>query len=374
MHYILASSRVLSLAALVTAQYETHWTDQVHDHFGFGADASATWQHRFLVNSSFWDGRGALQNGCRGPILFYTGNEGGIEGFWHAGGFITDVLAPRLGSLVIMAEERYYGDSQPTRGRPFEYLSTEQVLADYASLLTRVQANLSASSCPVVAFGGSYGGTLTTLFRLKYPHIVVGGLAASAPVGYYAPGRWPARGVTAFTWFETVQRVYTEAAPGCYTALVNAVQEARAAAKAGGAKAAALAAAFGLCSPPVDADAFAWWLTEALESIPQVDYPCGGTGGLPPSPVNATCALLARVARGANAAAPLATVAKWYYGYGGQGAPCLPAASATNGQVGGGVPGDGPSNNSAWGYQSAPASSSNPAPPLLPTASGRVSA
>ena len=44
------------------------------------------------------------------------------------------------------------------------------MLADYASLLTRVKASLNASRCPVVAFGGSYGGTLATLFRLKYPY------------------------------------------------------------------------------------------------------------------------------------------------------------------------------------------------------------
>ena len=42
--------------------------------------------------------------------------------------------------------------------------------------------------------------------------------------------RWAARGVTAFTWFDTVRRVYTEAAPGCYDNLVAAVHEARAAA------------------------------------------------------------------------------------------------------------------------------------------------
>ena len=45
-------------------------------------------------------------------------------------------------------------------------------------------------------------------------------------------------------------------------------------------------------------------------------------------------------------------MAQWYYGYGGEGGACLPAADATSGQAGGGVPGDGPANSSAWGYQS----------------------
>ena len=348
----------------VASTYETHWITQPHDHFHFGAEASTEWQHRYLVNSTFWDGSGALANGCKGPILFYTGNEGPIDAFWNISGFVNQVLARKLGALVIFGEERYYGLSQPKLGTPFEYLSTEQVLADYASLLTRVKASLGATSCPVVAFGGSYGGTLTTLFRLKYPHIVVGGLASSAPVGYYAPSRWQSRAppVTQFTWFETVQRVYAEAAPGCYDQLVKAVQSARAAAAAGGAQAAALAGTFGLCSAPPDADSFSWWLTEALESIPQVDYPCGPSGTLPPSPVNATCALFKPSGSGGSASGvasdllgALATVAQWYYSYGssgGGGDVCLPAAEATNDQVGGGVPGDGPSNNSAWGYQS----------------------
>ena len=62
-----------------------------------------------------------------------------------------------------------------------------QVLADYAELVTHLKATTAGlENCPVVAFGGSYGGTLTTFMRLRYPNIVVGGLAASAPVGYGA--------------------------------------------------------------------------------------------------------------------------------------------------------------------------------------------
>ena len=150
--------------------YETKWIDQPHDHFRFGAEAAAPWPQRYLFNDTFWDGRGELSGGgCLGPILFYTGNEGPIDDFWRLSGFVTDVLAPRLGGLLLFAEERYYGRSVPSDGTPFEYLSTEQVLADYASLLTRVKTSLNASRCPVVAFGGSYGGTLATLLRLTYP-------------------------------------------------------------------------------------------------------------------------------------------------------------------------------------------------------------
>ena len=39
------------------------------------------------------------------------------------------------------------------------YLSSSQVLADYAVLIRSLKQNLSAEASPVVVFGGSYGGS-----------------------------------------------------------------------------------------------------------------------------------------------------------------------------------------------------------------------
>ena len=327
-------------AHLAAAAYETRFHEQTIDHFD--ARNSSHFRQRYLIDFTHWGQQGGLPNGCRGPILFYTGNEGPITAFAESNGFMTKVLAPAFGALVVFGEARYYGLSQPEGGSGrFTYLSTEQILADYASLLIALRAELKAESCPAVAFGGSYGGTLTTLFRLKYPHVVAGGLAASAPLGYYAIGGWAARNVKSTTWFDIVRRTYDKARKGCYTDLVDAVRLANATAHEPGGPG-ELTSTFGLCAAPAKVDAFIYWITEALESIPQIDYP-EPSGSLPASPVARVCEL--------DWSAPLVALAKvavWFYGKQPKG--CI--AHATNDQIGGGTPGDGPEPHSPWGYQS----------------------
>lgn len=113
-----------------------------------------------------------------GPLLIYTGNEGPIDAFYNMTGFLTDVLPTTLNSDVYFIEHRYYGQSQP---KPFtwQYLNTDQVLYDYADIIQQLRPS---NYTPVIVFGGSYGGMLAAWMRMKYPHIVDGAIASSAPV------------------------------------------------------------------------------------------------------------------------------------------------------------------------------------------------
>lgn len=139
----------------------------------------------YLINDTY-------VRGTKSPILFYTGNEGDIELFAENTGFLWET-APKLNALIVFAEHRYYGKSLPFGNESFDkpqhigYLSSQQALADYAALLQHLNPKPSADKWPerrrpVIAMGGSYGGMLSAWFRMKYPHIVDGALAASAPI------------------------------------------------------------------------------------------------------------------------------------------------------------------------------------------------
>jgi len=135
-----------------------------------------------------------------GPVLFYTGNEGKIELFCENTGFQREA-AEKMGAKVVFMEHRYYGESVPDK--KFEFLSAEQALADFAHYLDNLKATSDVG--PVIALGGSYGGMLAAYIRIKYPNLVAGAIAASAPVKFF-PGQFDCRGfyrVTTRTFSET---------------------------------------------------------------------------------------------------------------------------------------------------------------------------
>ena len=55
-----------------------------------------------------------------------------------------------------------------------KYLNSEQALADLAAFSQSMARKFNLTSSKWISFGGSYPGSLSAWFRLKYPHLVHG--------------------------------------------------------------------------------------------------------------------------------------------------------------------------------------------------------
>uniref|UniRef100_A0A7S3CRA2 Lysosomal Pro-X carboxypeptidase n=1 Tax=Strombidium rassoulzadegani TaxID=1082188 RepID=A0A7S3CRA2_9SPIT len=141
-----------------------------------------TFALKYLVDKTYFN------ETVGGPILFYAGNEGAIEGFYENSGFITKTLAEELGAYVVFAEHRYYGTSIPPNGfekENLKYLSVLQVMMDYVKLIEYVRKLNGLEEQPTILFGGSYGGMLAAWMRMKYPQHFQGAIASSAPILWF---------------------------------------------------------------------------------------------------------------------------------------------------------------------------------------------
>jgi len=164
-----------------------HWFTQKTDHFNWGAPPGNqyTFQQRYFIYDSFWSSEQNEDGSTsKGPIFFYAGNEDYVDLYVNATGLMWE-NAESFGALLVFAEHRFYGESLPFKpGTPgcMNWLSTEQAMADYAYLITSLKEKLDCQDSAVIAFGGSYGGMISSWFRMKYPNIVDGSIAASAPI------------------------------------------------------------------------------------------------------------------------------------------------------------------------------------------------
>jgi lysosomal Pro-X carboxypeptidase len=122
-----------------------------------------------------------------GVIFFYVGNEADVELYLNNTGLMWE-NAQEFGALLVFSEHRYFGKSIPYGveevKKHMEYLSSEQALADYAVLIGHIKESYEIN-VPVIGFGGSYGGMLGSWFRMKYPNVIDGVIAASAPIAAF---------------------------------------------------------------------------------------------------------------------------------------------------------------------------------------------
>lgn len=269
------------------AQSEPQFTEkyftQTLDHFNFNSMGNGTFSQRYLITDKYWD-KG------HGPIFFYSGNEGDIWEFALNSGFITE-LAAQQGALIIFAEHRYYGKSLPFGKESFSIpqiglLTVEQALADYAVMITELKQQLAATLCPVIVFGGSYGGMLSVYMRLKYPNVVAGALAASAPILSTAGLGDPRQ------FFRDVTADFESVAPECRDAVRGAFHQLKELAERQDYS--RIQSEFSLCKPVSSAEdihQLNGLLRNAFTLMAMLDYPYSThfMGNMPANPVKVAC-------------------------------------------------------------------------------------
>lgn len=249
-----------------TYKYETQYMTQRLDHFSFSN--AGTFSQRFLINTDYWAGPGRS-----GPIFMYCGNEGDIEWFATNSGFLWE-LAPRFNAMLLFPEHRYYGESTPYGSKEeayrnattLSYLTTEQAIADFAVLVRKLKRKLSAQNCPVVLFGGSYGGMLAAWMRLKYPHVAIGALASSAPILQFEDIVPPE------TFYDLVSNDFRRESTSCF----DTIKASWDALESEGQKAdglTQLARKFHLCGELNSTQPLNDWLSSAYSYLAMVNYP-----------------------------------------------------------------------------------------------------
>jgi Serine carboxypeptidase S28 len=154
-------------------------------------DSSAgTFLNRFWVNEAFYK--------PGGPVVLFDAGEGNAAGDL---GYLVDPddsvlvqMVRQFNGIGILWEHRYYGASTPvnitheTPASAFEYLTTEQALADvpvFAWNFSRTnfpEQDLTPASTPWVFIGGSYPGMRAAFVRHTYPETIFASYASSAPV------------------------------------------------------------------------------------------------------------------------------------------------------------------------------------------------
>ncbi|XP_077141822.1 thymus-specific serine protease [Ranitomeya variabilis] len=155
---------------------EEGYLTQPLDHFN--RRNNGTYKQRYWINEEFW-------KRPDGPVFLFIGGESAESEFSVLAGEHVE-LAQKHQALLVSLEHRYYGASINQDGLTLEairFLSSQQALADLASfhLFISQKYNLTQKNT-WICFGGSYPGSLSAWFRIKFPHLVYAAVASSAPV------------------------------------------------------------------------------------------------------------------------------------------------------------------------------------------------
>ncbi|XP_039510188.1 thymus-specific serine protease-like [Pimephales promelas] len=159
-----------------TAIPKTGTIHQPLNHFDQQDDR--TFPQKFFVNDVYWQR-------SDGPVFLYIGGEGPLSKFSVLYGHHV-LMAERHAALLVSLEHRFYGQSIIPDGLETEtlrHLSSQQALSDLAAFRHYISQRFGLSHANAwISFGGSYAGALSAWLRGKFPHLIYGAVASSAPV------------------------------------------------------------------------------------------------------------------------------------------------------------------------------------------------
>ncbi|PPE02508.1 hypothetical protein GOBAR_DD00492 [Gossypium barbadense] len=279
--------------------YKTKYFTQILDHFNFNPKSYQKFQHRYLINDTYWGG--PKKNS---PIFVYTGNEGDIEWFAQNTGFMFDI-APHFQALLVFIEHRFYGKSIPFGGdkdvaysnaSTLGYLTSTQALADYATLIIDLKKNLTAVDAPVVVVGGSYGGSM---IKIQFKQTLISFL-------YCFPSQ-----------FVKKKKNQSES-ENCYKVIKGSWKKIEDTGKQSGGLE-LLRKSFRICKNFIDVDVLESWLETAFAYTAMTDYPTPSNflNPMPAYPVKQMCKAIDDPKSGNDTFAKLYGAASVYYNYSG---------------------------------------------------------
>lgn len=304
-----------------------YWFDATIDHFNFRPTTVPTFRLRYLVNDDYYQTNATVEE--RGPVFFYAGNEADIFQFVNNSGFMFEA-AEEFGAMVVFAEHRYYGLSNPFgnenalgKGYNVSFLSVEQAMQDFntLSLHIREQWNMTKNT-PFIVFGGSYGGNLALWLRLKHPNLWAGSIASSV-----TPLKHLLRETNGFYKIET--EVYSNVSKECPDLIRKGWKDLYREVETEAGRD-TIARALHLCDAPtsgaglhrVIASSIHGWISNALETMVQYGYPYPTNfyNPVPGFPFKVACKLMIENQTGLGSLYAAASV---YYNYTGQAGPCF---------------------------------------------------
>ncbi|KAJ2487304.1 hypothetical protein IWW37_005303 [Coemansia sp. RSA 2050] len=217
------SSIVVGLLAVAAFAHEIQERAilQPLDHFSGPNSTTPLFLQRYFVDNQYYH--------PGGPILIYSVGERTAQASDLSDGWIGE-LAKETGSLAVLLEQRFYGDSIPdvtpldnaNGADVWQYLSVEQMMADIKRFVEQVNRMVpdwiapprrhGRHKTPIVLVGGSFAGSLMVWTKQRYPDLESFVIASGAPLrvvdGYWefdkmTAGRLPcARALS-----ETVQAI-----------------------------------------------------------------------------------------------------------------------------------------------------------------------